>query len=64
MIHDLRFLRNFFANLRVFFGIINIINDDIISGVLSFQTCNGSMWLRGSDKPIQKLNIFCSVYEF
>ena len=34
--HDLRFLRNFFANLR-FFDIINIINDGIISGVfLSF----------------------------
>ena len=47
-----------------FFGIINIINDDIISAVfLSFQPCNGSMWLRGSDnKPIQKLKIFSVVF--
>ena len=32
--HDLRFLHNIFANLRFFFDVINIINDDIISGVL------------------------------
>jgi len=31
--HDLRFLRNFFCKSS-FFGIINIINDDTISGVL------------------------------
>ena len=33
--HDLRFLRNYFANLRFFYTIntINTINDDIISGV-------------------------------
>ena len=36
--HGLRFLPNFFANLRFFFDIINIINDDITSGVfLSFS---------------------------
>ena len=61
--HDLRFLRNFFCKSSCFFG-INIINDDIISGVFSpFQPCNGSMWLRGSDnKPIQKLKIFSVVF--
>ena len=59
------FFATFFANLHgFFFGIINIINDDIISGVfLSFQPCNGSVWLRGSDnKPIQKLKIFSVVF--
>ena len=55
-----------FLQIFVFFFLasFNIINDDIISGVfLSFQPCNGSMWLRGSDnKPIQKLKIFSVVF--
>ena len=74
--HGLRFLRNFFANLRFLTSLISLMMTLPVEYFCRFQLVIGYMWFRGSDinlllsnrsemwsnAKIKKLQIFSVVF--